>query len=88
MSDKQFAASFSTLILSLASHAALALGLEPHPQTGKIEKDLPMARLNIDLLMMLKDKTKNNLSEDEQRFLDSCLKDLQLQFVQISQEKS
>lgn len=85
MSGKQFEASISTLVLSIASHAAMALGLEPHPQTGKTEQDLPMARFNIDLLMMMKDKTKNNLTADEQKFLDSCLQDLQLQFVQISQ---
>lgn len=81
------AASFSTLTLSIASNAAIALGLETHPQTGKQDIDLPLARFNIDLLMMLKEKTTNNLAIDEQKFLDHLLRDLQLQFVHASQKK-
>jgi hypothetical protein len=80
-----FEASFSTLVLSLASHAAMALGLEPHPSTGESQIELPMARFNIDLLIMLKDKTKSNLTTDEQKFLDAILGDLQMQFVHVSQ---
>jgi hypothetical protein len=79
-------ASLSTLVLSLASNAAMALGLEPHPQSGKTDIDLAMARFNIDMLMMLQEKTKNNLNADEQHFFDAVVKDLQLQFVQISQK--
>ena len=59
----------------------MALGLEKNPQSAKYEKDLNLARFNIDMLKLLKDKTKNNLSVDEQKFLDSVLSDLQLKFV-------
>ena len=77
-------ASISTLFLSLGSSAALSLGLAPDPHSGKTEVNLDLARFNIDLLSVLKDKTKNNLSTDEGRFLDSILADLQLRFVEAS----
>jgi hypothetical protein len=77
-------ASLSTLLLSIGSSAAIALGLAPNPNTGKTEQDLPLARFNIDLLMVLKDKTKNNLSNEESHFLESILTDLQLRFVEAS----
>lgn len=76
-------ASFSMLVMSVASSAAMALGLTPDPQTGKVEKDKDMARFNIDLLLVLKDKTKNNLSGEESELLDHLLNDLQLKFVQF-----
>ena len=78
---------FSTLLLSLASSAVLSLGLEKNPHTGQFEKDLDVARFNIDMLKLLKDKTKGNLTGDEQQFLDSVVSDLQLKFVTVSQTK-
>ncbi len=73
---------FSTLILSIASSAAMSLGIAPNPASNKIEQDLPMAKFNIDLLVLLKDKTKNNLSKDESEFLQKITSDLQMKFVQ------
>jgi hypothetical protein len=77
-------ANFSTLVLSIASSAAMALGLAPHPVSGKSEKDLNLARFNIDLLTMLADKTKGNRTEDEERFLSSVLNDLKMKYVELS----
>lgn len=82
MTDK-VDASFSMLVMSVASSAAMALGLTPDPQSGKVETDKDMARFNIDLLIVLKEKTKNNLSKEETELLDHLLKDLQLKFVQF-----
>lgn len=76
--------SFSTLVLSLASSAILAMGLEKSPATGQIDKDLELARFNIDMLGMLKDKTKNNLTKDEQDFVENVISDLQIKFVYVS----
>lgn len=76
-------ANFSTLIMSIASSAAMSLGLAPDPQTGKIAKDKNMAKFNIDLLIMLKEKTKNNLSEDENKLITSLVSDLQMHFVKM-----
>ncbi|MGE3975281.1 MAG: DUF1844 domain-containing protein [Bdellovibrionales bacterium] len=77
-------ASFSTLVLSIGSSAAIALGLSPNPANGKIEKDNHLARFNIDLLSMLQDKTKNNLNDEEKKFLDFMVSDLQMRFVQCT----
>ncbi len=77
-------ANFSTLTLSIGSSAAMALGLVPNPISGKTEKNIDVARFNIDLLRMLRDKTKSNLNTDEQTFLDSVIADLQLKFVQTA----
>ena len=85
MSTNSLPVSFSTLVISLASSAVLAMGLEKNPQTGAIEKDLELARFNIDMLGLLKDKTKNNLSEEERQFLDAVIGDLQIKFVGVGQ---
>jgi len=76
-------ATFSMLIMSIASSAATAMGLSPDPQSGEFSKDKNMARFNIDLLLMLKEKSKNNLTEEEQKFLDTVISDLQIKFVSI-----
>lgn len=81
--NNQLEADFSTLVLSIGSSAAMSLGLAPNPTTGKTDVDKNMAKFNIDLLEMLKDKTKNNLSEDESRFLGQMISDLKLKFVEI-----
>jgi hypothetical protein len=81
MSDKM-EASFSILTMSIASSACMSMGLAPDPQSGGIDKDKNMARFNIDLLVMLKEKTKNNLTEEEKKFLESMITDLQMKFVQ------
>lgn len=84
MAEQKMEASLSTLMLSIASGAAMALGLAPHPVSGKLEKDLSLARFNIDLLAMLEEKTKGNRSTDEDRFLQSVLQDLRMKFVQAN----
>lgn len=80
--DQKLEANFSTLILSIASSAAMSMGLAPDPSTNEIKKDLKMASFNIDLLLCLKEKTQNNLSEDEQKFMESVLGDLQMKFLE------
>ena len=81
--EPKLEASFSLLVMSMASNAMLALGLTPDPQTGKTEVDKNLARFNIDLLMMLKDKTKGNLSNEDIDLLNHILQDLQSKFIQV-----
>lgn len=76
-------ASFSVLIMSIASSAIMAMGLAPHPQSGEVSKDKNMARFNIDLLLVLQSKTKGNLSSDEAQFLENLINDLQMKFVSV-----
>ncbi len=77
-------ANLSTLVLSIASSAAMALGLAPHPGTGKTEKDAALAKFNIDLLSMLEEKTKGNRTADEDRFITSVVQDLKIKYVDLS----
>ena len=73
--------SFSTFVLSLASSALVQLGEVPDPQTGRTNKDLLLAKHNIDVLEMLKQKTENNLDDQEKNLLDSILYELRMKFV-------
>ncbi|OYZ15032.1 MAG: hypothetical protein B7Y39_16850 [Bdellovibrio sp. 28-41-41] len=79
----QIKADFSSLALSIASSAAMSLGLAPDQETGETRIDKNMAKFNIDMLMMLKDKTKSNLTEDESHLIVSLIQDLQARFIQI-----
>lgn len=84
MSNQQpLEASLLTLALSMASAAAMGLGLAPNPQTGKTEVDIQMARFNIDMLVMLEQKTKGNTTGEEADFLSRVLTDLQIRFVEV-----
>ena len=74
---------FSTFILSLSSSVMLNFGEIPDPVTGEKEKNLPMAKQTIDILAMLQEKTKGNLTEDEAKLLDNVLADLRLHYVNL-----
>ena len=75
---------FSTFVFSLATGAFIQMGEIPDPLTKKKEKNLTLAQQNIDILLMLKSKTKGNLSEDEGKMLDSLLSQAQMKFVEVS----
>lgn len=75
---------FSTFLIGLASSALIHLGEAPNPETGKAEKDLLMARQSLDLLGMLHDKTRGNLTPEEKQLFDNLLADLRLRFVEAS----
>ena len=83
MAEQKLEATFSVLIMSIASSAAMSMGLAPDPQTGKTQKDKQMARFNIDLLVTLQEKTKNNLTDEEKNFLNGVVTDLQMKFLQV-----
>jgi hypothetical protein len=77
---------FNALVLSFGSSAIVHLGEAPDPTTGQ-KRDTPdftMAQQSIDLLAMLQEKTRGNLTDDEARFLDNMLYDLRLLYVQVS----
>ncbi len=79
---------FYTFVLSLASSAFVHLGDAPHPETGEAgEPDFPLAQQTIDILAMLREKTKGNLTPEEEKFLENLLTDLRLRFVQKSTGK-
>jgi hypothetical protein len=72
---------FSTFILSLSSSVLMNLGLVENPVTGKTEKEPAVARQTIELIALLKDKTKGNLSEEEGKLVDNVLHELRLWYV-------
>ncbi len=75
---------FSTLAFSLATGAFIHLGLAADPVTQKTERNLPLAKQNIDILEMLQKKTKGNLSTEEAQLLDNLLAELRLRFVEAA----
>jgi hypothetical protein len=77
---------FNAFVLSLGSSAIIHLGEAPDPTTGeKSAANFPMAQQSIDLLALLEEKTRGNLSAEEAKFLDNMLYDLRLLYLQVSQ---
>ncbi|MBK8218479.1 MAG: DUF1844 domain-containing protein [Myxococcales bacterium] len=62
------------------------LGEAPHPEDGRIEKNLPLAKQNIDLLGLLEEKTKGNLTGDEERLLSQVLFDVRMRYVELTKK--
>ena len=78
-------ASFSFLVLSLRAQAEMQLGLVHFGEEEKPEPDLPLARHTIDLMGVLLEKTKGNLTLEENRMLENSLTELRFRFVQVSE---
>jgi len=78
---------FLTFVSTLAMQALMALGDIPNPVTGKTTADAAQAQYLIDVLQMLSDKTRGNLSEEESSELKTVLYQLRLKFVQKNQEQ-
>ena len=74
---------FSTFVLSVIGSAFVHLGDAPSPE-GAEEVNLALARQDIDLLGILQEKTKGNLSGDEERLLDQALIDLRLRYAEVA----
>ena len=72
---------FVELIFQLQSAAWIHMGKVANPGTGKIERNLDMARGAIDMLGMIEEKTRGNLSGDEERLLRELLSQVRLNFV-------
>jgi len=79
---------FIQLVLSLQSAAWYQMGKVASPITGKIDRDLTQAENAIDLLVMLQEKTKGNLSDDEKKILDNTIYTLQMNYLdEVEREK-
>lgn len=78
---------FEFLVFSLKTQAEIRMGLLPMGEEGMGEEpDLPTARHAIDMLAMLQEKTRGNLSMEEQRLVENSLTELRFRFVQVTQE--
>ncbi|HBQ21709.1 MAG: hypothetical protein A2Z91_03045 [Deltaproteobacteria bacterium GWA2_38_16] len=77
---------FSTFIFSLGSAALIHLGVTANPMNNKIEKNLEEAKQNIDLLSLLQEKTKGNLTTDEEKLIHNLLHSLRMRYVEETQK--
>lgn len=81
--DADDPASFVNFLMSIASNAAMALGVMEHPVTHKREVDLQLAKHWIDVLGMLERKTRGNLTPQEEKIVGGLLADMRLQYVSM-----
>jgi len=72
---------FMSIILSLSQAAMQHMGKITNPLTGKIDRNLEQAKVTVDMLEMLKEKTKGNLVKDEEKLINETLATLQLNYV-------
>jgi len=75
---------FSTFIVSLSSSVLIHLGVVPDPMTGEKRRDLATAKQTIDMLGMLQEKTRGNLTSEENQLLEGLLYDLRMRYVSES----
>ena len=80
-------ATFQLVVSTFASQAAMALGQLENPMTRKKELDLEQGKFAIDLLEVLKRHTKGNCTPDEETYLDDCLYQLRLVYINASAKK-
>ncbi len=86
MSDEKI--TFSEFIVSLAQTAYVQLGIVEDPFSKKKNKNLQAAAETIDLIEMLKEKTKGNLNKEEEALLDEVLYDLRMKYLYESKDES
>jgi hypothetical protein len=79
------AADFLTFVSGLATQAMIAMGQAPDPFTGEQSLRLDVAMYHIDLLGILAEKTKGNLSPEEDRVMQAVLSDLRMTYVAVAQ---
>ncbi|MBI4711790.1 MAG: DUF1844 domain-containing protein [Planctomycetes bacterium] len=79
---------FNTFVASMAAQTLMALGQMEHPATRKKEVNIPHAKYTIDILTMLKEKTKGNLTPEEAQSLEQTLYNLQMLFVKVQTKKT
>ncbi|MDP2970448.1 MAG: DUF1844 domain-containing protein [Deltaproteobacteria bacterium] len=75
---------FTSFIFSLSTSALIQLGEIEDPFTKKQSKNLPIAKQTIDLIGMLREKTKGNLTSEEGNILDNVLFDLRMRYVKAT----
>jgi hypothetical protein len=72
---------FPSFLFSMGTSVFVALGDIPDPATGETKKNLPLAKQTINLLGLLREKTRNNLTEEEERLFDHLLYDLRMRYI-------
>jgi Domain of unknown function (DUF1844) len=78
---------FIEFVVMHAQNAALFLGQIPNPKTGQGEVNLDLARMFIDQLAMIQEKTRGNLTSEEAKVLSNALSNLQMAYVEVAREQ-
>jgi hypothetical protein len=71
-----------TLVMSFATSAIVAMGKAPDPHTGQVFQDLAIAQQNIDIIILLHEKTKGNRTREEDNLFEGVLYELRMLFVE------
>src|SRR6266567_8618405 len=79
---------FIEFVMMHAQNAALFLGQIPNPKTGEGEVNLDLARMFIDQLAMIQEKTRGNLTSEETKVLSNAISNLQMAYVEVARETS
>jgi hypothetical protein len=74
---------FVMLVSNFATQALIELGEVKNPITKKVERAPERAKFTIDMLQVIRDKTRNNLTPEEQRFVDAALYELRMKYVAL-----
>ena len=85
MNNSESKATFLQFASGMAAQTLMHLGALENPITNSATVDLPNARYSIDLLTMLKEKTRGNLTEEEETYLNAAIDDLKIRYAQISE---
>lgn len=78
---------FQLIVSTFATQGAVALGQIENPATREKKADLPQAKFAIDLLQVLKEKTKGNCTPEEGKYIDDCLYQLRMVYIDKSAKK-
>ena len=81
------AISFSTFVISLSTQVLMHLGEIASPMSGKVDTDIPVAKQMIDILGMLREKTRGNLNGGEEKLIEDILFDLRMKYVEAVKKK-
>ena len=77
---------FTSFVMSLAHQTVVLLGEAPNPETGQVATNIEGARQTIDIIGILEEKTKGNLTDSEKNLLDEALTGLRMAYVKKSKE--
>ncbi len=80
-------AMFMQLVMGLQSSAWMLLGKVANPVTGKVEKNIEAVKATVDTLIMIKEKTKGNLTKVEEEYINNAISQLQLNYVEEKDKK-
>jgi hypothetical protein len=78
---------FANYVASLGFQSLVFMGEIPNPITNEMQKNLPQSKFLIDTLLLLREKTKGNLTEQEDRLLNGSIYELQMKFVEVLQKE-